>query len=241
MPEASKPAPVNFAALASYLEALHYPLRLELLQQLRVPRLLADIHVSPHRAAGGSPDRTAARETIREHLEKLVEVGLVRVESVRAEGRTANRYAVNAQKLYELTEEMRRLSTVYAGRGAGGDATGTLAADTHPPPATGPRLVLVHGVYEGKAFALDPALAPEGRWVIGRRPGLAVSLDYDPYVSLDHAAVARRGASYWVEDLPESKNGTAVNWALMPKGARHDLRGGDLVGVGRSLLLFLAE
>lgn len=69
---------------------------------------------------------------------------------------------------------------------------------------------------------------------------MAVCLDYDPYVSLENAAVARAGDGFDVSDLPQSKNGTAVNWEVLPKGGRRELRPGDLIGVGRSLLLFLS-
>ncbi|HEV8361457.1 MAG TPA: FHA domain-containing protein [Candidatus Thermoplasmatota archaeon] len=241
MGERPRAAPVNYARLAAFLEALHYPLRLELLDQLRMPKTLGDLKVAPHRTLGGNPDRAAARETVRAHLEKLVEVGLVDVDTVQAEGRGVNRYAVNAQKLYELTEEIRRLSVIYAGRGGASDVTGTVSGSSAPVAVHGPRLVLVHGVYEGKAFPLSASTAPDGRWVIGRGKGLQVSLDYDPFVSVENTVIAERGGRHTVTDLPTSKNGTAVNWTLLEKGAAHELRPGDLIGVGRSLLLFLAE
>lgn len=240
-PAVAPSPPPDYGRLSAYLAALHYPLRLELLHQLRTPKLLGEIHVVPHRAHGGSPERPAARETVREHLDKLVEVGLVRVDTVEADGRSQNRYAVVPQKLYELTEEMRRLSTVYAGRGVGADVTGTLGDAAEVPAMTGPRLVLVHGLYEGKAFPLTEAAAHDGAWVLGRARGLAVCLDYDPFVSLENAAVARVDDRFEVSDLPQSKNGTSVNWALLPKGGSRALRSGDLIGVGRSLLLFLAD
>lgn len=164
-----------------------------------------------------------------------------RTAAVQAEGRTANRYAVVPQKLYEFTEDIRRLSTIYAGRGVSAEVTGTLGDAAEVPEMTGPRLVLVHGVYEGKAWALTEATGHDSAWLVGRAKGLTVSLDYDPFVSLENAAVTRVADRFEVSDLPQSKNGTAVNWVPLSKGGSRVLRSGDLIGVGRSLLLFLGE
>jgi DNA-binding transcriptional ArsR family regulator len=231
--------PVDYATLAEFLVALGYPTRLELLDQLRFPHTLGEIRLAPHRASGGSPDRPAAKQTVQAHLDKLVEVGLVRTETVEQQGRDVPRYTVNPQKVYLVTEELRRLSTRYAGRGLSADATGTLAHAPTGAPVKGPRLLLVHGVYEGKAFPLDAASAEGGAWVIGRRAGLAVSLDYDPFISTENSVVRREGSAYTVTDLKESKNGTSVNWEPLARGATRTLETGDVIGVGRSLLSFL--
>jgi hypothetical protein len=239
MPERSRaPPPLDYATLAGFLTALGYAPRLELLDVLRFPHTLGDIRLSPQRGRGGA-DRPAARQTIQQHLDMLAKVDLVRVEQVEKNGRMVRRYSVNPQKLYALTEDMRRLSTMHAGRGGAGDVTGTLSASAAPEEVQGPRLVLVHGVYEGKAFPLDAKTAPDGRWVVGRKPGLPVSLDYDLYVSLENSLLVRDGARFAVQDLPGSKNGTSVNWRALPRGGTRALRGGDVIGVGRSLLLFL--
>jgi hypothetical protein len=78
--------------------------------------------------------------------------------------------------------------------------------------------MLVHGPYEGKSFALDPRTAVDGQWLLGRRRGLAISLDYDPYVSLENSVVRVEQGRVVIEDLPESKNGTSVNWEPLAKG-----------------------
>jgi predicted component of type VI protein secretion system len=93
-------------------------------------------------------------------------------------------------------------------------------------------------VYEGRAYALDDATGPEGEWVIGRRKGLAVSLDYDPYVSNENSVVVRRDGAYWVRDVAGSKNGTSVNWEPLARGGQRRLDATDVIGVGRSLLAF---
>lgn len=234
MAEASREAPVDYFRLANFLGALAYPARLELLDALRLPRQLGQIRVGAYQSRPGS-ERPASRQTIRAHLDKLVDADLVRAEPMEPGSRVL-RYAINPQKLYALTEEMRRLATLHAGRSPV-DATGTLHVREERPPPEGPRLVLVHGMYEGKSFALEPSTARGGQWVIGRKRGLSVSLDYDPYVSLENAAVGRRGAEWVLTDMG-SKNGTSLNWARLPKGGSRPLRPADVVGVGRSLLNF---
>lgn len=236
-------APLDYQALAELLDAVSYAARLELLDLLRFPQTLGDIRLRPHRLRGGGPDRRAARQTVEAHLEKLLDAGLVRAEEVEKGGRQVNRYTVHPPKLYALVEELRRISTMHAARPAtGGDATGTLGSSAPAPQPTGPRVTLVHGVYEGKAFALTEARAVEGKWVIGRRVDLPVSLDYDPFISLENSAVHRDAAGrFHLTDLAQSKNGTALNWAPLPKGGTVLLRSGDIVGVGRSLLCFVPE
>jgi DNA-binding transcriptional ArsR family regulator len=238
MPEKAREPPIDYATLASNLSAVSYPVRLELLDRLRFPHTLAEIKVAALRGGAGSPEHLAARETVRAHLDKLVDVELVHVEQFREEGRTTNRYSVNLAKLYGVVEELRRVSTMYAGQWAGPDATGTLQPAPPPAPVQGPRLVLVHGAYEGKSFPLDARTAQDGQWVIGRKRGIPVSLEYDPYVSLENSAIMREGSSYVLTDLEGSKNGTALNWVPLAKGLPRELRASDVIGVGRSLLVF---
>lgn len=229
---------MDYADLAETLAVLSYPARLELLDILRAPHTAAEIRLSPHRVvAGENPERAVSKQAVQAHLDKLVDVGLVRVDTIVQDGRATNRYVMNSPRFYAILEELRQLNLRYAGRGATGDDTGTLMGGPSPDAPAGPRLVLVHGVYEGKQFPLDGA----GGWTIGRAPGAAVRLDYDPFVSMEHAFLAREGDAFLVSDAPESKNGTQVNWQALPKGAKRRLRAGDVVGVGRSLLSFVPE
>ena len=238
VPEPPRAAPIDYAALAEALAALAYPTRLELLDVLRFPHAVGEIRLSPLRSqAGENPERAASKQAVQAHLDKLVDVGLVRLEATPSEGRALNRYVVNAQRVYALVEELRSLSVRYAGRSASADATGTLGAPAQAEDEEGPRLVLVHGAYEGKTFRLEGSDA----WTIGRRRGLPVSLDYDPFVSVEHARVERDGDGFRVVDLPASKNGTSVNWRPLAKGGARRLRPADVVGVGRSLLAFAPQ
>lgn len=237
--------PVDYESLAEFLKALSNPVRLELLDALRFPKLVGEIKVAPQRLApGDNPDRPAARQTLQAHLDRLVAADLVREYLIKAGERALRRYAVNAPKLYVVTEELRRLSTHHAGRGSEEGSTHDASARVLTPHARakGPRLVLVHGVYEGKAFHLEPsATDPSGGWTIGRKRGLPVSLDYDPYVSAENARIHARADAFEIQDLPESRNGTRVNWEALPSGVARGLEPGDVIGVGRTLLVFVAK
>jgi len=110
---------------------------------------------------GENPDRMASKQTVQAHLDKLVDADLVRVESAGEGSRGARVYTVNSQKMYAVSEDLRKVSTLYAGKGSLGDSTGTMGVASHSKPAApGPRLVVVHGLYEGKSYTLDDRLGP---------------------------------------------------------------------------------
>lgn len=228
----------DYARLAEVLKALAYPTRLELLDQLRMPRTLGEIDVSPTRTTSdANPDRSISRPAVLAHLQRLMETGLVRSEPVKKGGRDVPRYEVAPSRLYALMEELRRLSVTFAGRTPASEQTGTMAAEGPPRPVEGPRLMLVHGVYEGKHFPLSGPAADDG-WVIGRAATAEVCLDYDPYVSAENARVVRDAEGFTLTDLG-AKNGTSVNWEPLEPGESRPLGPGDLIGVGWSRLSFI--
>lgn len=233
-------ADVDYGRLAEFLSALAYPARLELLRVLRFPHVASEIKLSPLRVEpGANRDRLASKQTIQAHLDKLVDADLVRVATEPGRSRPARVYSVNSQKVYAVTEDLRKVSTLYAGRGGVGELTVPLMpSGTGHSTNKGPRLVLVHGLYEGQSFPLDERVAQDGEWIIGRRRGNAITLDYDPYVSLDNSIVRRKGDKFLLEDAKESKNGTLLNWDVLPKGEARELRPADVIGVGRSLLVY---
>lgn len=225
----------RFAALAS-------PVRLAVLREVATPRTVTEIHVRPSAAGagGGGADRNVSRQTVREHLDRLVAAGLVLPrETERSRGPTTE-YVLNHQELFSLAEEFRELARL---RPAAELALATLSTPDRREGSelAGPCLVLVKGLGEGRTFDLAPKRG-DGRdeWVVGRRRGLAVSLDYDRFVSTENALVSLRDGAYFIEDLPDSRNGTLVNFRAIPRGEKRRLATGDLVGVGRSLLLFRA-
>lgn len=242
MPGRTGATPIDYDGLAEFLSALAYPARLELLHILRFPHTAGEIRLGARRGHAGDADEAppSSRPSVLGHIDKLEEVGLVRSEPAERGGRSVRMFQANTLKLYAVLEDLRTVATLHAGHGPAGEATGTLDRAPSAGRMTGPRLVLVHGLYEGRAYPLQ-AKPGERAWTIGRRKGLAVSLDYDPYVSLENAVITQQGARFTVTDLKESKNGTAVNWEPLPRGGSHALRAGDVVGVGRSLLSFVPE
>lgn len=234
--------------LAQALGALASPTRLQILRALRTPKVLAEIHVRAPES-----DRNIARQTVREHLNKLIQVGMVTTREVdRAYGDTVE-FLANHQTLYALSEEMRGLSrvrpavepegaTVHSdkGRPRSPEAPGAARAPSHA--STGARLVMVKGLDEGTGFPLRSASSAgeptRGEWIIGRRRGVAIPLDFDPYVSSENSRIVWRDGAHVIENLPDSRNGTVVNFSMLGVGEQRALRHGDIIGVGRSFLAY---
>lgn len=233
--------PLDYDRLEEYLSALAYGSRLELLNILRFPKNVQDIRIAPRQVrAGENPDRPVARQTVQGHLDKLVEIGLV--VSRDAPERRGKEYLVNPQRFYLILEELRKVGTITADAPVPHDGTVDLGWVRAEHPQAGPRLLLVHGMHEGRSFPLRKEALQEGRgWVIGRREGLHVSLEYDPFVSSENAEIVQSGRDYVLLDLRSSKNGTHLNWRRLEKDERPVLASGDVVGVGRSLLVFRRE
>ncbi|HEV8360346.1 MAG TPA: FHA domain-containing protein [Candidatus Thermoplasmatota archaeon] len=230
---------IDYPLLEDHLRALAHASRLELLHQLRLPRALNELRVAPGRSrAGTSAARPVARQSVQAHLDKLVEIGAVLAQEPQERGRRGKEYVVNAQRMYEITEEFRRVTAVTLGGPVSREATIEAAPTRRAPTETGPRLVLVHGLMEGKSFPLRRSdLDGKRGWVLGRKPGLPVSLEYDPFVSLVNSEIALDRDNYALSDLGSSKNGTWLNWQRLGD-APAPLAQGDVIGVGRSLLVF---
>jgi DNA-binding transcriptional ArsR family regulator len=239
-------APIQFDRLEAHLKPIAYASRLELLSLLRFPKSLDEIHLQPGASqAGENPDRPISRQAVQLHLDKLEEAGLVRVSLSERKGRRGvHEYSLDHSRLFAITEELRKMSTMESFARLDPNATEALSETTEPRWPDGPKLVLVHGVNEGRAFPLRPSAtggASRG-WILGRAKDAAVSLDYDPYVSMENSEIVRLpGEQYRILDLRSSKNGTTVNWKRLPAGGQATLRTGDVIGVGRSLLLFRSD
>ena len=225
------------SAFAQALEALSSTSRLALLRQLRTPKVLAEIQVKT--AGPGDTARNISRQAVREHLDRLMEIGVVIAREAERDYGPTVEYAVNHQMLFALSEEFRGLARL---RPAAEPEGATLHGKTPAAPGEqrGPALVMVKGLDEGKTFPLAPPLQGKGEWIIGRRRGVHVPLDYDPFVSSENTAVLWEEGTHFLLDLPESRNGTLLNFQPLAKGLRRALRPGDVVGVGRSLLVFRA-
>lgn len=231
---------VDVERLEAYLKSLSYASRLELLLLLRRPRTMDEIALTPGPAQPGNPERTLTRQAIQNHLDKLVETGLVRVGSTQRKGkRGVNEYTLDLSRLFAIIEELRKIATLAPAAAIDPLATESLAQTAEPAWEEGPKLVIVHGIGEGTAHTLrSKDLRPPRGWILGRGDECAVRLEYDPYVSTENAEILRDRGAYHLLDLRSSRNGTFLNWKRLPPGGEALLRPGDIVGVGRSLLLF---
>lgn len=226
--------------LTALLEVLASENRLELLSQLREPKTASEVVLHPPRTREGeNPERPISKQAVRIHLAKLVEIGVVAPRKARRGNIAVEEFVVNQQRLFAIAEEFRRLGSLRPALPPGVEQTMDGSLSGMPSANAGVRLVLVHGLDEGRPFFLRREdLAGERGWIVGRRRGLAVSLDYDPFVSTENSEIVAEKGRFLIQDLRNSRNGTMVNWERLPKGGSKELQDGDVVGVGRSLLLF---
>lgn len=237
------PLAVNKQHLALVLEALGNENRLDLLEQLRTPRTVSEIELSPGQTREGeNPDRPMSRQGIRVHLQRLSEIGVVYARKARRGGVVVDEYALNHPRIFALLEDLRSLGALQSEGAELPGAEPTLEGKLPSPSSrtAQPRLTLVKGLHEGRSFPLTGPTrdGPERGWVIGRRSDLAVALDYDPFVSSQNSEVTLEGGAYRLHDLRSNRNGTYLNWQRLPKGGTAALTQGDVIGVGRSLLVF---
>lgn len=221
--------PDDDARLAEACAALASATRVALLREVRVPKTLAEIQVRPDEP---DADRNIARQVVRRHLDKLIEVGLVRTRG--SEETRSTEFVLDNQTLYALAEEVLDLARIRPA--VEPDAPTVVAPRRAPAPSKGPSLVLVRGLEPGLAYPLRDADA----WIVGRKRGVAVALDFDPFVSAENARIARVSGRFLLEDLPGSRNGTFLNFERLAPGERAPLEHGDVVGVGRSILVYRA-
>lgn len=233
--------PPDVVRLAEYLKALGNPNRLELLHALRSPRSVREIELRPETVKEGeNPDRAISHQAVRDHLARLRAIGVLVVERVEREGNIVDEYVLNHPKLFAIVEELRLLGELRAAKVESPEekTLGASRASVHSD-ERGPHFLLVRGQGEGRVFALKKEnLSADRGWIVGRKQGLAVALDYDPFVSSENAEVLRDGASFVIRDLPASRNGTIVNFEPLARGTTTPLRHGDVVSVGRTHLVF---
>lgn len=220
---------IDFDTLAKHLKPLGNPKRLKLLHLLTAPQYLEEI----------ASRLKMSRQGVRKHLDELVELGVVRKQLARRDFGPVTEYVLNHARLFHLSTEFGKLGSLKPARSQE-DAAATLE---HATTAGGPRvsvagepaLLMVRGLNEGQVFAL--ADQPGRAWRIGRGKEADIRLDYDPFLSNRHAEVRREQRGFVLVDA-FSRNGTYVNWQKLEKGVPVPLQRGDVVGIGKTLLVF---
>lgn len=235
--------PPDLERLADHLRVLGNPNRLELLYELRRPRSVSEIELTPEQVPEGeNPERAISHQAVRNHLSKLTSMGVVANERTQQDGHVVDHFVVNHQRLFAIVEELRSLGELKAREPV--DEEQTIAAEAAPGASSGsgPRLVLVRGQREGRVFELsDENRTHEGAWVVGRKKGLAVSLDYDPFVSGENSRIRDTADGFTIRDLEDSRNGTYLNFDRLPPREAASLEHGDIVSVGKTRLVFRTD
>lgn len=228
----------DLEALSDILGSLAHPRRLELLSILRQPLQISEIELRPwRRAADHNPERSISRSAVERHLQTLESIGVVtRRNSMRTKG--VDEYVLDHARLFATIESVRALTrlrpTVDLDSRETMDAVKGVTRQRAFPRAGAPEIIIMGGPREGEAASL----AGQGPWRVGRTATSDIILDYDPFVSSNHAEITRTREGFAIQDLPSNRNGTALNWLPLARGVSTRLASGDVVGVGRSLLLF---
>lgn len=219
---------VDFPEMAAALKALAYDKRLEVLHLLTRPHYLEEI----------ASHLGIARQAAQKHVDQLLEAAVIKKQQGRRESGPVVEYVVVPQRLFALSEEFAKLGVLKPVQEEERLARTQVTAGKQGRHETrgGPALVAVHGMKAGEVHPLGPG---EGPWTIGRDGDRTISLDYDPFASNRHAEVARTEVGFELVDT-FSTNGTYLNWNRLDRGERVPLRPGDVVGVGKSLLVFRA-
>jgi DNA-binding transcriptional ArsR family regulator len=223
-------ADVDYAYLELAMRALASPTRLALLGLLTRPHYLEEVAAA----------LKMTRQAVRKHLDQLVAVGILERRPATRESGPVTEYLLNPRALFLIHDEFGKLGALQA-REARQDLTRTLqgkplATVVQPPDVLGPRLLVVRGFATGAAIPLPVS---RGLWSIGRDLRCDVVLDHDPYASNRHAEVRYdKGAQGYVLTDLRSTNGTSHNHSVLPRAGEVLLRDGDLIGVGRTTLLF---
>lgn len=232
-----RPRELDVRTFAKILEALSNPNRLTLLRQLVFPKPIRDVRLpAAPRRPNEREGRPASRQAVREHLLRLLEVGVVvKAAPRRVSGRKGWReeYLVSPQRIFAIAEEFRKLCFLRPTQ-ALEDPTQPAVGIEGVSGSTGPRLIVVHGLMEGRSFPLSG----RGPWIIGRRRDSQVPFEFDPYVSASNSLVRRKDEGFSVEDVPTSRNGTLWNWRRLAPEEQRILQDGDVIGIGRCLLLY---
>lgn len=213
--------------LSRLLRPLASPVRLRILEYLTTPHYLEEV----------ASHLRVTRQAVRRHLDQLVEIGLLERHSGNRERGPVTEYVLNPWAILLIEDEFEKLELLRP-KAERDTLQRTMAAAGRPAPAdllAGPLLSVIRGLHVGHRVPLGPR--GHRTWVVGRDPRCEIALLHEPYASNRHAEIRIEGARYVLRDL-RSTNGTQHNWGLMPRGGERELGHGDLIGVGKTLLLF---
>lgn len=216
---------VDYDALAKSMQLLSDP------QRLRLVRGLIEGKSAEETLAADPRTRMAdTTERLRQAREELAALKQGNFVSTKA----GDKVEANPQALYQLAQEIKRLATKSVAEVQDLGQTVMAPREFAPIGTRGPRFILVSGLGEGRTFPLVSGK----KMVLGRATTADVALDYDPFVSSLNSIIEDDRGKFRIIDVPEARNGTSINFRRLPRGGSQFLENGDVVGVGRSLLVF---
>lgn len=224
------------------LKAVSDDNRFRLLEDLKDPKTINDLHLTPETENRGyREERCLTRQGIQYHIDILREAGLVTASPQKRDGRIMNVHRVDPSGLFLLEQE---LATFMSRLGQDQPPVDTETQslpdreETQKWPEE-PRLVLTRGLTPGRVFELGgkPPSAHRG-WIIGRSAKVEITIPYDPYVSAEDTEILPEDGGFRVLDLRTSTNRTTINGRELSFGGEARLERGDLLQVGRTQLLY---
>lgn len=218
---------VDVDALAEPLKALANPKRLALLRFLREPHYLEEI----------ASELKMSRQAAQEHVALLVEAGLLEKAAGERPSGPVVEYRLVRQRYFSLFEDLRVLGATLPEADAEA-LQRTLAGPAQAPGARAEQaeLLVVGGFSPGLCAPLQRGSAGAAL-VLGRDPASGLVLDWDLMVSNRHAEVRPQPKGHLVVDL-FSRNGTYLNGTRIPGGTPVPMRSGDLLQVGRTMVVY---
>lgn len=247
MPDPEASDKVDTERLSNVLSTLGNRQRLDILRQLTTPKNVGEIEAAREEEKNGEIRKVPlTRQAILSHIDKLEDVGLVDTRVAQGEGSHTKEYFTREDHLFMVLEEVRTLGNLAMDSGTGGVPDRTLVQRQEPETPDHEdalaQLILIRGIREGRVFPLHSKATP-AQWWIGRERQVGdeqvdVPLEYDLFISRKHAVLSHEDKRFMLRDA-ESLNGTVVNWNRELRGGEEiELEHGDVIGVGRSLLLF---
>ncbi len=220
---------IDFEGLGDRLKALGNPVRLRLLHLCTKPHYLEEL----------ASHLKLTRPGVHKHVDKLVAIDVLQTRLGRRDSGPVTEYVLNRSRVFQLHAEfealVRLVPSAVADAAPPTVESPPAAAPARAPDEDEPRLQLVRGLDEGRSFVL--ARRTGLAWRIGRSSNVDIRLDYDPFASSRHAEVRCDGSRYQILDA-FSTNGTFRNYRRLEPGRETPLRSGDVVAVGRSVLVF---
>jgi len=196
-------------------------------------RRLCILHLvdEPHTRSELTDELDISRQAVTKHVDTLLEHGFVREVPSWTDAGPVDRFQVDPKHPYALGKTLVDLGKLEPEESPLGATEGT--PDAKAPSDPKAHLLILDGPDAGERFDLD-----EGdTWTIGRGDDRDLQLDHDPYIFNHQREIQTTPNGHAVVDV-YSSSGTVDNFAQLPEGGRSELGPGDVIGIGRTSLVY---